>query len=248
MPGGRLGLRRANLVPWAGTVFDTPGRQGLHQRHDRHRGQSDLRRHGGERGTDRFDAWQRAVDTGTSYTRDPSTAGYPTFNNPDNGTTNAPYQALPAGNSQLQPTPLRLSPGQTGCIFYGPTKSPVRARNARAHDGHQPEHHRCRGPTSRGCGTWPARPAGVQTEQSMPLPGNGIVYVANMPSGSGTCLTEYETHSASWLTNDTDSDTCQQRRRLGARHQQRSGHRRCSERHLHHQQPARTRRLPASPG
>jgi hypothetical protein len=150
------------------------------------------------------------VETGAptgSYYRDTTVAGYPVFNNATGGTTNAPFQALPAGNAQLQTDATTSFSGKTGCVYFGATK----IRFVAGSPGHMmvtsPNTTAAESPVSRGCGTWPASLPGSQAEQSVPMPGNGIVYVADMPSGTGTCLTEYESATGT-LAGDIDSYTC----------------------------------------
>jgi Tfp pilus assembly protein PilX len=149
-----------------------------------------------------------------AYNRDTSTAGFPVFNNAAGGTTNAPYQALPAGNSQLQTDATTSFGGKTGCVYYGSTK--IRFVPAvPGTPGHMmvtsPNTTAAESPAGRGCGTWPVSLPGSQAEQWVPLPGNGIVYVADMPSGTGTCLTEFQTTRSTtptWLPGDIDTYAC----------------------------------------
>jgi hypothetical protein len=118
-------------------------------------------------------------------------------------------QALPAGNAQLKADATTSFAGKTGCIFYGPTQ--IRLVPAvGAVPAHMmvtsPNTTNAESPASRGCGTWP-NPGGPQAEQSVPMPGNGIAYVANMPAPVGipTCLTQFESQTTPGLAGDIDT-------------------------------------------
>lgn len=153
--------------------------------------------------------FQDTVETGAA-TGVWNGGGTPVFNGYPATTSHAAVQALPVGNAQLKTDAQTSFAGQTGCVFYGPTQ--IRLVPA---IGAVSAHMMVTSPNTvssmnpgPGCGTWPATEplGGNQTEQSVPMPGNGIAYVANVPPAVAVtyCLNQFESPTTSGLVGDID--------------------------------------------
>lgn len=153
--------------------------------------------------------FESTVETGApdgAYNSDGTAA--PVFNGQPNKTKHQEVIPLPVGNNDLLTAARTSYVGKTGCVFTGPTKIRFVAGS-----GATPGYLMVTSPnTTAGsnpgadCGTWPSSRLGSgapQPEQQVALPGNGVVYVQNLASGTGTCLTEFER-----VPNDNSSYNC----------------------------------------